>query len=253
MSIHGLYGLAHLGLSNFHNLCKEEKLSYSIVRPGGLEKKELGEKLSPYPIVIVSVIQFLKVYKKIQGKPSCVFIVDNPIQLESVGAKILGCSKQNSYHYTFHPVEAKYLREIITTCSENPLEIKFKKTKVIYELLKLAASESLLAPVQTTMYQIKDPVIRTEIQDIFFDWLAGSVKTSKMEGALGQVKQSGIGDKLKELAGKEKFVALRKAATAVLKGKENYEDAVKKFNIPMYDLKYLCKKQVLKYNITIPS
>jgi hypothetical protein len=250
--IHGLYGLAHLGISHFHSLCKREEISYAVAYPNGLRKLDLGKRLKPFPVVVVSVVNFLKMHKKLRGNDTCIFVVDNPIQLEALGAKLIGCTKQNSYQYTFHPVDSSEIRRAIESSSE-PIEIKPKKTKVIFELLKAASTESILAPVQTSIYQIKNPTIRLEIQDTFFDWIAGRIKDKKLYRALRQLSQEGVGEKLESLAKSEKFIQLRKAALYVWKEGNNYESAIKKYHVPMYDLRYVVKKQVLKYNVVLPG
>jgi hypothetical protein len=156
MAIHGIYGLAHLGLSHFHQLCKQEELTYAIGTPQGVDRREIGKESDPYPVVILSVVNFLKMYKRFKNKRVCIFIIDNPVQLESVGATILGCTKIRSYHYRFFPVKSQDIRLAIESCGEDPMDFKLKKTRVIFDMMKAASAESIMSPLQTAFYLIKN-------------------------------------------------------------------------------------------------
>src|SRR4051812_18727755 len=119
--IHGLYGLAHLGLSHFNSLCKQEGINYAIVTPQGIEKRQVGKDTDPYPVIVISAVNFLKVQNKFKSRKVCMFVIDNPIQLEALGASLLGCTKMRSYHYRFFPVKAGDIRLAVDSCSENPI------------------------------------------------------------------------------------------------------------------------------------
>lgn len=250
--ITGLYGLAHIGLAHFHDLCKQENLSYAIASPTGLKKIDIGEVVSPHPVIILSVVNFLKIHNRFRKSPACVFIIDNPIQLESIGATILSCTKILTYHYQFHSIRSQDIRMAIDSCENKPIELKIKKTKVIYELLKVASAESILSPLQTAFYQIKDVETRSKLQDAVFDWLGGKSDT-KLVVALKGVTNKAAAEKVSALMSHPNFKNLRVAAKSIVKDGVRFEVAAKKYKAPIYDLKYVCKKLAAKTGITLPG
>jgi hypothetical protein len=250
--IKGLFGLAHIGLAHFHSLCKQEKLSYAIANPMGLTRIDLGEKNDPYPIIVLTVVNFLKIHKRFHKQPVCIFVIDNPIQLEAIGATILSCTKILTYHYQFHSIRSQDIRIALDSCGEEPIELKIKKTKVIFELLKIASAESILSPLQTAFYQIKDVESRSNLQDAVFDWLGGKSDV-KMIVALKGITNRVSAEKISILMNHPNFQRLRVAAKAVVKDGLRYEVAAKRYKTTIYDLKYICKKAAAKMNIVLPG
>ena len=251
--IHGIYGLAHIGLSQFNSLCKKEGLNYAIASPSGLEKREIGEDVDPYPVVILSAVNFLKLHKKFKSRKVCVFVIDNPIQLEALDAGILGCTKIRTYHYRFFPVKSQDIRMALEGCGDKPIEVHMKKTRVIYDLMQAASAESILSPMQTAFYIIKNVEDRTKVQDAIFDWLAGRMKEEKVNKLLNANAGEAVRIKIKEIMAKPTFHQLRKACTAILAGELKFDQATKKFKVPLYDLRYVCKKSATKFNIELPG
>lgn len=251
--IHGLFGLAHIGLSHFNSICTQQKISYAIINPNEADKRMIGESLNPFPTVILGVVNFLKIQNRFK-KPVCVFIIDNPVQLESVGATILSATKISTYHYRFHPVKPQDIRLAIESCSEQPIEIKIRKTRVVSDLLKAASAESILSPLQTAFYQIKSLENRTKIQDGVFDYLAGKGSHENLARLINKkVSDEALSQKMISVLEEKKFRALRKASVLVLAKKLPYDKACSKFHVPMYDLKYVCKKMAAKRNIVLPG
>lgn len=251
--IHGLFGLAHIGLSYFHSACKVQNLSYAIISPTEVDKRMIGESLDPFPIIVLGAVNFLKLHKKFK-KPVCVFIVDNPVQLEAMGATILNSSKISTYRYHFHPVKPEDIRLAIESCGKEPMEVKIRKTRVITDLLKAASAESILSPLQTAFYQIKSLEIRTRMQDTVFDYLAGRGSYEKVERLVRKkLGEHEVGKRLLTALGEKKFKRLRKAASLILAKKTTFDKASSKFTVPMYDLKYTCKKVAAKHNIVLPG
>lgn len=250
--INGLFGLAHIGLSHFNELCKQENISYAIANPMKLTKINYAERVSPFPVVILSVVNFLKIHKRFHKQPVCIFVVDNPIQLEAIGATILSCTKIQSYHYQFYPIRSQDIRIAIDSCSEEPIELKIRKTKVIHELLKVASAESILSPLQTAFYQIKDVEARSKLQDAVFDWLGGKSDT-KIHLAIKGITNKIATEKITTLMQHPNFQHLRAAAKSVVKDGTRYEIAAKRFKTTIYDLKYVSKKIAAKLNIVLPG
>jgi hypothetical protein len=248
--IHGLYGLPHISLSQFNSLCKQQSIEYAIVSSDRFDRRKVGEQLSPLPVVIIGVINFLKTYRRFK-KPVCIFVIDNPVQLEAVGATILGCTKLKSYHYTFYPVKGSDIRTAIESCGKEPLEIKLKKVRVIHEMLKVASMSSIMAPLQTAFYQIKDLESRTRVQDSVFLYLSGEDAGKGLKKTLASLESPKTSDKFKQIMLAPKFQALRKASAQVLRKKTSFERVAKLYDVPLYDVKYVCKKIATKLNIEL--
>lgn len=251
--IHGLFGLAHIGLSHIHQIFASEKISYAILYPNGIDKRDLGVKLSPYPIVVLGAVNFLKIKHRFK-KPVCVFVIDNPIQLEVIGATILGHTKISTYHYKFHPIKSNDIKIAMDSCSEQPLEIKIKKSRVIADLLKAASAESMLSPLQTAFYQIKSLDSRTKVQDTVFEFLAGKSSRDYLNKILRKrAHNEEIAERMVTVLEDKKFKKLRKACSLVMAKKLPYDKAASRFHVPLYDLRYICKKQAARLNIVLPG
>ena len=267
MPIHGLYGLAHLGLSHFHQMCEKEKMNYAIVATHGVEKKQIGEDMDPYPVVVLSVPNFLRIHKRFKSKRVCVFIVDNPIQLESVGAIILGCSKIRTYHYRFFPVQSQDIKLAVESCDKNPIEFELKKTSVIHDLMKAASGESIMSPLQTAFYLVKNLENRTNLQDAVFGWLASRVDESKVKKVLANIESEEVTARITDLMKSDQFIRLRKATGHALeaakgvkgekegeaKFKFNVQKYANKYKVSSFDLSYIVKRTNLRTNITVPG
>jgi hypothetical protein len=251
--IHGLYGLAHLGLSHFNALCKQEDINYAIATPQGIERREVGKDIDPYPVIVISAVNFLKIHKKFKSRRVCMFVIDNPLQLEALGAAILGCTKMRSYHYRFFPVKSQDLRMAIESCGDNLVEIKLKKTRVLYDMMRAAAAESILSPMQTAFYIMKNVEARTKVQDAVFDWLAGRLKENKLKSVLYKNTSEVVRTKMFGLLDSQPFLQLRIASMAVINDKIKFDIASKKFKVPLFDLKYVTKKAAAKLNIELPG
>ncbi len=252
--IHGLFGMAHVGLSHFHSMCESQKMSYAIAHPEQAEKIQLGAEHDPFPVITLSAVNFLKTYRKFKKRDVCLFVIDNPVQLEAIGATILGCTKIQSYLYRFHPLRPQDIKLAIDSCNSTPLEIKIKPTRVIHDLLTVASAESILSPVQTAFYTVKDLETRTAAQDAVFDWLAGRLDAKKVLSSVKHMgEKSPIVQRLSAIIEDKKFLALRKACTAALNGDMKIEKAAATYKVPLYDTKYVCKKTAAKMGITLPG
>ncbi len=268
MPIHGLYGLAHLGLSHFHQMCEQEKMNYAIIGTHGVERKTLGEDTDPYPVVVLSVPNFLRIHKRLKSKKVCVFIVDNPIQLDSIGAIILGCTKVRTYLYRFFPVKSQDIKLAIESCGKDPIEFELKKTSVIHDLMKAASGESIMSPLQTAFYLVKNLENRTNLQDAVFGWLASKVDDSKVKKVLANIDNRLVTEKVTELMKLDQFIRLRKATSQALvaakdvkldkegevaKFKMNVQKYANKYKVSTFDLSYVIKRTNLRLNLVVPG
>lgn len=238
----GAYGLCQTTLLDFSYLCASQKLNFGYVVKNKANKYLVidGIDVTPCPIFFESLSTFLRTRSKVK-KPYCAYITDNPIILLEWDIPLIGAEKLKTKLPLFNLSAPSGTELLMSLSKPNAWSPNYRPARVIPRALTESSSKSILAPIQTALYKIKDTNARGWIQTSLFDWLAGTMSKTDFLSNLSILSDSD-NSILKLAVTNPKLLELRKAAKLVLQKGISYEEAEKIHGIPDYDLKYVCKR-----------
>ena len=238
--IRGAYGIGHITLLDFIYLCESLSLNFGYVENNRAKKYQVtnGQDVVPYPIYFNSLSSFLRLRTRIK-RSHCAFICDNPILISECGISLLGENLIDKKLFRYESFGVKGSDLIASLRSAKTWEPNYTPYRVIESALQIAATMSILAPIQTALYKIKGTDNRNWIQTCLFDWLAGSMTKSNFIdnlSILSEFERVLVVTSIRN----EKLLDLRAAAKAIIREGMSYEVAKKVHSVPEYDLKYIC-------------
>lgn len=243
-SIYGLYGLPGVSVYQFHTMCSSLQRSYAIATPSGLERHLFENSSYPYPVLVQSVANFWRVFRRFK-KPVCVFVIDNPIHLLSYNAVLLGAHQVKKFQFSFSSVRATDIDLAIESCPNSPVPISRGPISVINAILETTDSSSSLSVLQTALYKIRDQAIRKTFQESMYKYLAGQLSLKRVHLSIRGKLDEEFATKLLSILSRPDYQALRDAAQEVFRTRSaatNWERVSKRYKVSRFDLKYVCKK-----------
>lgn len=254
---------AIFGVAN-HNVGYVEQILHTHSKDQGYKFGVVGfgEKLSKSKDVLcILSIQELKKNLKVLNKKDnqqVVLLFDAAVHLEYVkGLKMLDVKpKKRSFCYSFIPLTAPDLIDNVSSALESE-----KKTKVSVEEIKVIPTllnntlPSILNPIQTFLYRIKNPEKRLEYQKLIYVWLASNEDVSSLMSRLKLERKSKGSKSFEEALQSKQCGRTRKAIRAALISKlpidedstkkskkagsaSSYKKLAHKYKLDIFDIKY---------------
>jgi hypothetical protein len=222
-------------------------------------------------VVCVLSLHELKKNLKFLNKKSnqqVVILFDAPVHLEYVkNLKMLDVKpKKRSFCYSFMPLSKPDLTHSVSQAlnSSDTLKISIEDLKVVPTLLN-ETLPSILNPIQTFLYRIKNPEKRLEYQKLIYVWMVSRETVDDLMARLKvERKTQGIRDFEEALRSKE-CSKTRKAVRAALeaqlptendaddkktkKANKSYQKLAQKYGLDIFDVKY-CIQAIRRFTQT---
>ncbi len=197
-------------------------------------------------ILVPTVALFSRWRELLKDRPVVVVIFDTAILLEYVsGLKALDVAeKMQSHTYTFKPIDyAAFFSEVLHAKKrKSHVEVGAKTMDLIPRMLG-STKASILSPILTYTYTLKDIGQRHKAQVALFEWLRNGEP-----GSMPRLPESTESKRLFTFLSGESATKLVGAVRAVVGGK-SVDAAAKKFDVSAFDIRYV-RAQFGKLGIT---
>lgn len=195
-------------------------------------------------VLVPTVSLFLQRLPLLEEAKAVVFVFDAAIQLEYLKPiEILDLlEKRQSFVYRFKPLDGiEVVHKIVQARKHREsIEVEQATLDVIPRLLSETKS-SLLSPILTFLYGVKDTSKRHEYQKTIYGWMKS---TSAVKTLIDRLPEGKAAVRLKEFfeseVGVNTMKAVREMVAAKSEGKQaNAEKLAKKYDLTPFDLRYL--------------
>lgn len=237
-----VYGIPQVSVYHFSKLMREQGITFLLFDKGKQPQfVKNGTKVSPYPVLITSVEAYLRFHDQFNGLVT-VFLNDTIALLEKVPSCILvGCVKQKiGWEYT--PLAGDELRMLIDSvpvterASEPTQDIE---SVLLSQVIEKFNTASILAPLQTLFYRVRDKEVRTKLQDVVFRYLAGERGPKQLVSDLAGVNiPTSLKDRFDLECKRPEALLLRQACEETRKG-TSVEDAANALKVSDFDVRYV--------------
>lgn len=234
-----VYGVAGLGIAELGQLFLNLQLGYAVVINNQLLRVGLETEQKIVPVIFKGTRAFVSKYNRFTQKDVVCFVIDNPIELSFINLTMLSVEPTNRYLYRFTKLDETVVARALKTKLTDKYELVHKPKPVLTQVVMSFQGGSVLAPVQTFLYTIKDKGKRKAVDTAIKEWLTSGLPFNKLLNKLSKHLSEGRVEHLSGLLSHKKFNSLKIAAQKLKRSPERLASISSEFNVSSYDLRYL--------------
>lgn len=243
------FGIAGLGVAELGAMLTHLDYGYAVVIGNDLQTVnfEVGKKMKQplVPVIFKGSKTFLTNIHRFTKRDVLCFVIDTPIELSFLNVKMLGVELASKYVYKFTKLDTEVLAKEISLWEERSVEkedayvAKHTPQRVLAQIVESYQDSSVLAPLQTFLYTIKDKERRKAIDTLAKAWLTTPASFEGITRRFRRILPENRAALIEALLDTPKFKRLKKAAQLYKKNPDKLATLATQFKVSTYDLRYL--------------
>ena len=242
------FGICGLGVAELGVMLSNLDYGYAVVVGAKLQQvgmKHENGKQPLVPVIFKGAKSFLNNYHRFKKRDVLCFIIDTPMELSFLNVKLLGVTPASKYVFKFTRLDEKILGNEIGQWVERNLEeedkfvVDYKPSRVLADIVSSYQDNSVLAPLQTFLYTIKEKDKRKSVDTAVKQWLTTVSSFEKAIKKCSRVLPESKLNYLISVVSTPKFKRLKQAAAQYKKHPEKLASIATQFKVSTFDLRYL--------------
>ena len=242
------YGITGIGVVQLGSILFSLRQPYGVVNQGRLTRIHgpNGETLgNPAPIIFMGVKTFLRNHKKFKKANVVAFVLDSPLELSGLGIPLLGVEALPKQLYSFTTLTDKDIAQCLNVRAGSTVDVIYKPINVLKRLVASNINISLLSPIQTFIYTIKNQEQRKKVNNLIKTWFTSNELNKKIETQLRRNLPEKTANRIILILTDPRLANLKLALAELEKDDSRLILISKKYKVSTYDLRYMQKSSKL--------